>query len=305
MQGKNAKPLLIQPYSFGYAAKNMEPGQTELEVVPMEKNMFLSGEINSDTDTLTHKGVDAHGNPYEVAVNVSMSIKARWMKFGSCLASPQFVRRGERVMIYRIADSDRYYWELLGLDDHLRRKDTYTVLISNYDGDDDVDSLNPENSYVIQASTHTGLITIQTNTSGGEQWSYNLQLNTKEGYFVIEDSDGQQFLLDSSDKLLSLVNSAGGKLEMKGRKMTIEIPDSIDIRTKNLTMLVDALGVVSKTFNVDTSGFVVKAANVAINASNAVIRAATSILGRLTNNGINVGSTHRHPETQIITKTPI
>ena len=304
MKQGQSRPALIQPYSFGYAAKNISSDSDELEVVPMEKNLFLSGELNSEKETLSHKGVDSFGNPYEVEVNVSMSLNAKWMKFGSLLDKPPFIRRGERVMIYRIADSDRYYWESLGLDDRLRRKDTWTLLLSNYDGDGDIDALTPENAYVIQASTHQGLITIQTNQSSGERWAYTVQLNTKEGFFVIEDSDNNQFLLDSGEKLVSLKNTSGSFVSIKDRSIKAFAADSIDFRTKTLTMSLDELNVDSKTVLYNTGSFVVKAANVAITASTALIKATTNFIGRLRNNGIKVGSDHRHLETGRVTKTP-
>lgn len=305
MKDQSSKAQLISPYSYGYAAHNLAADSSELDVIPMEKRLFLSGELTDDTEKLSHKGVDSQGNPYEVEVNVSVAIKARWMKFGSTLKHPPFIRRGERVMIYRIADSDRYYWESLGLDDHLRRGDTYTIMLSNLFTEGEVSELDETNSYVIQASTHTGQITIQTNKKNGERYSYSVQLDTKDGYFVVEDDADNQFLLDSANTIVSLKNADGGLLSLNKKDMRISVPENLQIDAKTMSVLVETLRIVSKDVDITTGTFITKAATIALQASSLAIKASTSIIGRLTNNGRKTGSNHRHGETQKISKTPL
>lgn len=278
---------LIVPYSYGYAAENIKSGSDELEVVPMERNLFLSGEINSDFDELKHAGVDSFGNPYEVSVKVSTSIKAKWLKGNSALAHPPFVRRGERVQIYRLADSDRYFWKLLGLDDQKRKLDTLTVLVSNSRDETRQENLDENNAWVIQASTHKKTLLIQSNKSDGEAYAYTLLIDANNSTVQISDDLGQGVFLDSKQKSVTLKNSSGTKVELLGEDLNITANGSVNINAK-------ALNIAVETFSAKASNIVLSAANVAINASKVAVKGASNFMGKMKNFGIRVGKDHLH-----------
>lgn len=195
-------------YSFGVAADNKQLNSHELEVIPLEVFPLTQGAVNSESQEIKYEGVDQEGKIENLSITVKPSITCKWLQWGSNRATPPDVRRGERILIYRYADSDnQYYWKETGLDDHLRRLETVVYLFSA-----DPDGLSntprsPENSYSIAISTHTKQISINTVKLNGEPFAYQIQLNTDVGAFVIEDDIGNFIQLDSAEHCITLHNA--------------------------------------------------------------------------------------------------
>ena len=115
---------LFHVYTIGRAASNRKLSSPLLEVYPIEHFGYLDGEINSDPTTTKASGVDANGKAYTTSVTTTNSIQATWIQWGSNRTTPPDVRRGERVLLWRYADTDQFYWTTLGMDDYLRRLET-------------------------------------------------------------------------------------------------------------------------------------------------------------------------------------
>lgn len=224
---------ILRPYSIGSAAANIQVGQTTLEVFPSEKLPYTDGEVTDAVSTYTTTGVDSKGSHYSNSVKSSNAITAKWLSRDPWLKFPGLVRRGELVQIWRLGDTDQYYWELLGTTNHLRRRDILLLVISNTI-DESVTELTPENSYFFEFNTVDKHITLSTNDNDGEACRYVVQLNTKDGNFSISDSVGNAILLDSLKELIMLKNTANSHVTLAKTKITIEALDSILIRTKLL-----------------------------------------------------------------------
>ena len=224
-------------YSIGIAAENLPLGQFFLEVTPNEIIPFIDGELARTLTTVSSKGVDASGAPYTVVTQSAITLKCNWLQMGSNRVTPPNVRRGERVLIWRFADQDKFYWSALGLDDYLRRLETATFAFSDT-VDETVKKLDHTNSYYFEVSTNKGAITLGTSKSNGEPFAYTVQINAKTGAFVLtDDASTPNFVqMVSSNQEITLSNSAGTYGSLIGTVITFESADQINFQTNAYTL---------------------------------------------------------------------
>ena len=214
----------LTPYSVGVSAENKPLNSKELNIAPIEKLPALDGELDVNPQTLTVSGVDKNNVKYEVQANVDNVITATWMPMGgSNRVSPPDIRRGELVWIYRLADSDTFYWVTLGISDHLRRLETIIFAVNGQPTNADA-AVGPNNSYWLEISTHKKLVTFSTSALNGEPFTYTLQLDTNEGRFTLTDDIENMIQLESKDKRIVVRNAANCYLELDDVDMNINVP---------------------------------------------------------------------------------
>lgn len=251
---------ILQPYSVGVAAANLLVGQTELSVFPNEKMPHTDGEVTDNVVNMTTKGVDASGNNYSDNVETSLAIKAKWLSRNSWLKFPGLVRRGEEVQIWRVGDTDQYYWELMGLSNHLRRKDIILIAVSNTRDEKTVD-LTAQNSVFFEINTVDKHITLSTPENDGEKCRFVIQLNYGDANFSLSDTIGNSIVMDSVAELIQMRNASDSFLKLDKSEIVGEASEAIKFKTKL---------------------FDITAGNVEYNSSS------------LTHNGKNVGESHAH-----------
>ena len=273
----NKSKLFIK--SIGYAAVNLELGSKELEVFPAEEFGYTDGEITDERETLEEGGIDAKGNSYIDSIETSNTLLASWMPFVSNRHTAPNVRRGERVILLQYADDDKYYWTTMGLDEHLRRRETIIYHISNTT-DESTTALNSDNSYSIIFSTHTKEITLQTTKSDGEPFYYILKIDTKNGLFVVTDDINNQISIESEAKRITLVNADGASVTLDKKNINLDAPDTITMKAKSIVTISDTHSITSNTY--------------VNNSSKYNVLGSSNFTGTITNNGVNISSTHTH-----------
>lgn len=222
---------LFHVHSVGTAAENKKLGSWELEIFPQEHMAYADGELSSAREMLKDEGVDAFGQKYTVSVETSNNLTASWLPFGSNRQTPPDVRRGERLLLWRYADVDKYYWTTTGLDEYLRRLETVVYAWSDTK-DETVKALTPDNSYYLEISTHQKHVTFSTAKANGEPYQYTVQINTKEGAITIMDDVGNFIELDSGERRITLQNQDDSFLTIDKRTMSGYAADSISFKTK-------------------------------------------------------------------------
>ena len=265
-------------YSIGVAAENLISGKDELEICPIERLGFLDGEITSENESFEDSGVDADGNVYTVKIESGNSLKAKWFPFGSNRATAPDIRRGMRVIIWKYADGDIYFWTDTGLDQKLFRKETVVYVWSN--AVDDVESLTPENSWFFKISTHEKTVTFATNKSDGETHSIMFQANIADSSTFIKDDLGNYFEIDPLAKKLELKTAGGSMVSMIDRNITVEAPENLILRAKNIHMRGD--------------NAYMESANLFINGASMMVKAASQFLSAIIHKGKSIGNDHRH-----------
>lgn len=280
-----AKGSLLRVYSLGVAAANLKFGQKELEVTPIEDLSQLDGELTDVQIKIESTGVDKDGNTFATSEKVSNTVKAMWLPLDTYRAFPGLIRRGERVLLWRVGDTDKYYWTEMGIDDTTRRKDILTILIPNSPKENE-DSRTPDTAYFIEVNTVDKHITIQTNKHDGEPYAYLWQINTKDGVATLCDDVGNYYQLNSKLQKLIMKNQMGSEVSIEKGKGIFKTPESILIDTKKLDVKV-------KEFNINTNTLDCTAKSYKWSGGSYTLKTKT-----ITHLGINIGGTHKHPGVQ-------
>ena len=286
--------------SIGYAAANLDLDSKMLEVLPVEEFGYVDGEVTDQRDTLEESGIDSKGNVYSDKIETSNTMTAEWLQWGSNRYSPPNVRRGERVLIWQYGDADKYYWTSLGMDEHLRRRETFVMCLSNT-VDESTTELTSKNSYSFIASTHTKEVTIQTTKTDGESFAYIIKLDTKNGVFVVTDDNENQITLESAEKRITLVNADESTVVLDKKNITIEAQETINIKAKWVKIDGETTTVEAKNYkvtatlaSVNAGKYSMSGGSIDMGGSGLIVGTGSQFNGTITNNGVNIGSTHLH-----------
>jgi hypothetical protein len=216
----------FQKYSIGYVAENKALGSRRVNCIAVEKASAMDGEATFNPLQSTLKGVDAEGTEYEVKATEEASLDCEWLPAGSNRVTPPDVRRGELVEIYRLADTDQYYWRCMGLRDNLRQLET---VIYAYNGSPAAGGgINFANCYYIEISTHQGHIIVGTSKANGEPFQYTVQINTKEGAVSITDDIGHLVEMDSGDRRIQLLNPDATMVKLERKVLSFNADEAIN-----------------------------------------------------------------------------
>lgn len=230
-------------YAMAVVAENKPRTTNKIFATPMELANFSQGDLKADQTDLEAKGVDAKGKEYRIKVRAVSAQEYDWLPEGNIVTAPD-VRRGEQVFIYRYADTDKFYWVSTQLNRNLRRLETTTFMWQADPNAKNDDPWTDENCYVLEVSTHDGLVTFTTSQKNNEPFKYTFQLNTKEGFFSIQDQDVNVIQMNSAEQIIHLQNKNGtywvlDKDDLKGyapNNIDIEAVKNIDFRCTNYTL---------------------------------------------------------------------
>lgn len=222
-------------YSIGVVAVNKKLTSHFVEITPIEDIPYLDGEITDNFDEYETTGKDHLGKEFNVKIDTTASIRAKWLPAGNSnrITSPD-VRRGEHVAIYKFGDADEYYWATLLQDKHIRRLETVIYSFSNNRDENIEDS--PTTTYFFEISTHKKLIHIHTSKNDDEPFIYDIQLDTKNGNFVLRDDDDNYIFLDSKERHIKLHNKDTSYMEMDKKIINIHSLEEVNIKTKHYTL---------------------------------------------------------------------
>lgn len=228
-------------YSLGLVAEDKKLSSKVVEVTPIEDLSMLDGDLNSTQKSSQVDSEDGQGNQEQVKVNTANSVPATWLPLGSSnLFTAPDVRRGARVMLYKFSDEEKYYWTTLQADLHLRKLETTIYAWSGtkeeFTGtrEEQEKQINQDNYYFLEVSTHKGITHFHTSKANGEFCSFDVQINSKDGFIKIQDDTGQFFVFNAKEKQFALKNSEGCYIEINKKNMTINVPELLTINAKNL-----------------------------------------------------------------------
>lgn len=217
----------------GYAAEDIvagegaEKGTVMLsvfvpELTPSQKGGVTPGETPVSISIPNRRGVmeTAH-------VTVTNTLLCRWRGSGRDVIPPT-VRRGEAVTVYKLNDSDTYYWTADGRHFDLRQSETHRIAIGatnevaaeKHDG----------NTYFTTMSSETGVYHVHTSQQMGEASVYDFRIDTKAGVIFCGDADGNMFYLSTKDKQVQLSNADGAVVNLIGKNIIIGAPEDIIMR---------------------------------------------------------------------------
>lgn len=224
-----------------------------------------SAEIMTDDCDVEHflekiKG-DGKGNEEFVqriiSVNVSFKdfVPANWLNRSANRISPPKVVVGQRVLLWRVGDSNQYYWEELDVDMRLKPDEHIIIAINNNNKGKQLDL---DNAYIIEASTRDSRIRVRTNRNNSEKAAFEVDINGGEGYLKLMDDcagskrdyRGNGILIDSVNTKVVMQNVAGTSYILDGGDILTNCPGNRTATiggsdTVNASSLVVEAGVVS------------------------------------------------------------
>lgn len=233
-------------YSIGWVAENKPRGDRFVNVVSVVDSSWLDGEVTFNPQQQRLKGQDAEGNQYEVVTTMDNTLNCEWLPSGTNRLTPPDVVRGELVEIYRLGDSEQFYWRTMGLRDNLRSLETVIIAFSatpSLEGK----PLSLDHCYFLEISTHDKLVTFSTSKANGEPFVYTMQFNTDIGQFILNDDIGNQFELISKERILKMFNADGSFFDINKKKITLKADEQIQFICGNSTTTMKPGEVTTKT----------------------------------------------------------
>jgi hypothetical protein len=233
MQPSEQQVSKFKIYSIGIVGENKSLTGDIIEVTPKEELPMLDGEITADQTLVSASGKDSTGGEYTSKVSTGSTVQAKWLRLATSnrLTAPN-VRRGEEVIIYQMADTDKYYWVTMLEDLKLRKLETvvYAFSATKEEGADPAH----DNCYYMEVSSHKQIVTLHTSMANGEYCSYDVQINAKDGYITLQDSIGNEIRLDSRKLHLYMKNNAGSIVEINRDVANITTPNEINFKTNKV-----------------------------------------------------------------------
>lgn len=269
--------------SIGIAAENLTVGKTTLEVIPIEINAHLDGEVSEHTSIVSYSSTDADGNAFSASVEISNAITAEWYPDQSNSIYPPNIERGEYIELWQYAEGDIWYWVARNTERHLRRLETKGFLISATPTN--VTVHDKTNSYLIELSAHKRLITLSTSKVNGEKCTYLVQFDLEDGSFLLLDEFGNELSLDSEAQEWLMKTASEAFISLKKRTLTAEF-DDINLTGKTGTFDIANLTMKGTQFNHSYTNFTFKGAGTFTNA--------IDFNGTIYHLGVSIGKGHTH-----------
>ncbi len=212
-------------HSIGQVSINKAFGTNDIKVFPIEYRYGNEEVVVDRVNVLDilHKSNSGDDN---LTATLSNSITATWLKFNSNRYIAPDVRRNDKVMILRLGNSDSYYWMDFNTA-NVKRLET-VVYVWSADPDNPINE-DLSNAYYLEISSHNKTITLHTSQANGEPYGYDIQLNTGDGFFAIQDTDTNEILLDSANTLIRMTNASKTRFELNKDVINGYAPKDINL----------------------------------------------------------------------------
>ncbi len=214
---------------IGYNKTDMEPLDVWINIFLHEQNAGHDGDQMNDPQDIEFKTQGSSDNISTGSATISGHIRAKWCQLGSNRFTAPTLRVGERVKVYRESDTGRYWWSSLGLDEALRKQETIVWGISASTESGQI-GRNSDSMYWFEVSSHSKRIALSTSKKLDEKAAYQMFFDLDAGKFVLRDDIGNEFFLDSVEKIWKMINADGTFTEINKRNITHSAPDNITIK---------------------------------------------------------------------------
>ena len=230
------KASIFKQIGIGVAASNIEVMSKVIQVTPTEWLPMHDGEMVSNPTKMAHKATDIDGNESQGAILLDQTIQATWLSRNANRLTAPTIRRGEHVAIFASDTDDKFYWEELGTDGHLRKLETIIIGISNTTNED-VTELSTENMYWIELSTHSKKFAFSSSKSNGEAYQHELFIDTDNSEFTYTDDIGNLINVQSKVNLIHLQNAKGTFVKLDQQDIKFFAPqDMLGEIARNITV---------------------------------------------------------------------
>ncbi len=213
---------VFKVFSIGKVSDNKARGSDTIHAIPTEYRFSADEEVLRDVQKEEVSYKTPEGSSATKAI-VTNSIECTWLKRNTNRVTPPDVRRDDQVVIWRLGDSDRYFWEDMGTA-NVKRLETVIFAFSADPSAAIKGDLS--NAYVFQVSSHEKQITLTTSKSNGEPYAWTAQFNTGDGLFSVESDGGEEFAVDSKNQRIWAKNSKGTIFDLNKKNITVHADDN-------------------------------------------------------------------------------
>ena len=264
-------------HSMGIVTSNLD-GNSKIITARLTEYSFGNNDELVNAPTESRKEYATRAGKDVLKTTRNNSVKATWMNTNSNRHTPPNVRRGDEVRILRVGNTDKYFWEDLGIS-NVKRLETVIYVFNADPNNATLEDLS--NAYVLEWSTHNKTITITTSKANGEPVAYVAQLNAGDGVVSIGDDINNLIEMDSCDNIISLINAVGTKVILDKTNVSVVATDAVNFEANSFSVKADS-------YNVNVNSYSVSSSSVNIGASAIGLNGAVEVSGSLKVNGRRV-----------------
>lgn len=259
-----AQVSIFQPYSIGQVTKPKARDSRHIQALPVEVATATDGEVTHAPEQEIIKGFDADGSEYQVKATSTRDIECEWLPMEGNRSTAPDVERGELVIIYRMGNTNQYFWTCMGQRNHLR---TLESVVTMYGATPSLGGcgLDFTKCYYQQWSPLDGHITFGTSMANEEKFKYTFQINTKESLVACTDDVGNYWEINSAEsrvmmknvnnsiiraekQIIDLIADKEINFTVGGTKMTL-VPESITSKSTTISEEATTINRTATTIN--------------------------------------------------------
>lgn len=269
------KTSMLHLHSLGTVTSNPKPGDKKIMARLKEKKFGNPDELldNPTSEKVQYKsstGTD------ELEVTHSDSVPATWLNINSNRKTAPNVRRGDEVLIWRVAETNQYLWQLRTGNN--MRLETVIYAFSADPSKDIAEDYS--NAYVFEVSGHNKSITLSTSKANGEPFAFTVQYDLENGVYINTDDVGNATYINSAQRIVGLQNGGGAKFELNQNDIHAECPGTFGARAKNIALAADSINMAADNISMAADAVAIEGA--------VGIKGAVNVTGSMKLNGRNV-----------------
>lgn len=193
----------LVPYSLGIVIEDKALDSDLIKVFPVEELPFVDGKVADHKPKYDVSLPDAGSVARKTELEGDAALIARWLPYGHSnrITSPDVVKN-ETVLLFRYADTDKYYWTTIFREPKIRRLETVCYMFG--DLKTPLKAWDKSSSYWMEVSTHKKKVQLHTSRSDGEAFSYDVIIDAKAGSMSIQDDAGNRIKMNSGNGQVSI-----------------------------------------------------------------------------------------------------
>lgn len=218
----------LEIYSFGYVAADFKEDDPYLSVTPIEVIPTVNGDPNTKSGS---KGsfTNINGGIDNFSAVKSTTISAKWLPWNSASGTPPCLYKGEMVILLRFGGGDNFWWVGASNEINLRGPEKVVMMCSATPSSGSTGS-----EYYGILDSINKCIRVHMSNGNGEICGYDIDIDGKTGELVIQDTMGNEIMLNSPAGILDFkINTDINNVSKKS--YTIKTP-STEITTASLSI---------------------------------------------------------------------
>lgn len=223
---------LVNFYSMGIVAAPRKRNSERIEVWPVEQVFMNGGKVGDEQATVEISHASSNGQD-TVQVKLGRAVPALWWKFNSNRITPPNVEKGDQVLIYRVGDTDVFFWVDLNNMNVKKAEDVVYAWAAD-NNNQMADDLS--NAWMLNVSPMDGHFTFRTSLANNEQVAYIFQFNPRDGFHLVKDDQGNGYYINSIEDDVGFYNGHKSKVNIIKEKCFIYASELIELETKKLSM---------------------------------------------------------------------